>query len=670
MIVNRNDFKKIFIVSIAFCLALINPVFAGTVVVKPGQFDHFTLQIPDRIIAGENFIIKLQAYDTNNNLITNFSETGKEFRADTNGSATIQPSSLNAASFIGGTTNISINSKKAEKIIFSIRETGGTVPVIAREITILPNKLDHFILQAPDTVIAGVNFDIRIIAKDLFDNIVDDLDIGRNIKINSTGTSSIKMLGSSTIDFKNGMSTVGFVSEKAGDIIIELQEISLGSRGRTKNINISPSALSYFKLHAPKNVVAGEPFDLIIAAYDSYDNLVTNYSSVGSGIKLATSGTSKVEPSFVNPSEFKNGQTVVKAFYEKTEEIQIIAKENNKEQTGSTSEVIILNSFPDHFVAVTPDTAISGQRFIIRVEAYDRFNNIVKNFNLVGNDVVLSTTGTGIIAPSVISSSEFTNGIAIIEVIYDKAESFLISAKMSDNKVQGRITLKEQEQKKEVPSIKTERKTPEEVLVSPKVNSETKTTKTQLIRKRKTKQKITAQNEPVEKESYVEKEGKPKKALKDTAKKSPEVKTAKKEEKPIQKTDEKAKKPSVKPVKKEDKKAEKTVELFKINNISIIEAENRTMLVMNITNPNGNLEYVDDIESRYGKEWLKLKIKPAVRKTEKSFKFKSAFVGEVFLEEDKDNQNVLNVYVELLPSEVTYDIARVKNNLVITLSNP
>ena len=75
---------------------------------KPGQFDHFVLQMPDRMIAGEDFIIQAQVYDSNNNLITNFSESGKEFKVNIRGSAVVQPSTLSARHFSGGTANISI----------------------------------------------------------------------------------------------------------------------------------------------------------------------------------------------------------------------------------------------------------------------------------------------------------------------------------------------------------------------------------------------------------------------------------------------------------------------------------------------------------------------------------------------------------------------------------
>ena len=712
MIIDKINLKSIYIILFIASLALANIDFsyAGTVVITPGQFDHFTLQIPDKIIAGDNFIIKAQVYDSNKNLITNFSQSGKEFRVDISGSATLQPSVLSASSFAGGTANISVNSKKAEKVIFSIRESGGTVPVITRELMVLPNKLDHFVLQAPKTVTAGNNFDVRIIAKDLFDNTVDDMEVGRNIKVTSTGTSSIKMAGSSTVDFKNGMATAVFVSEKTGNIIIELQEISTGSGGRTQDIAVNPSSLNYFKIQAPKNTVAGEDFELLIAAYDAYDNIVTNYSSAGSGVTLSTTGSSKVEPSFVNASEFKNGQAVIKTSYEKAEGIQIIAKESNREQSGKTGEILVSNALPDHFIVVTPDTAVSGQKFKIKVEAYDRFNNLVKNYNLIGNDVILNTTGTGNISPSKISPSEFANGVTMEDVVYDKAESFLISAKMAGDRMQGRITLKEQEVKREVPISRAVHKAPEKAVQEPKAVKEAKQPKTPVkkevklkekeITEKKAPKKEVAKKEEPKKEVIKKEEPKKEPAKKEVAKKEvkevvkkepvkkeplkkeveqkevakkeePKKEVIKKEEpkKEVVKKEE-PKKPVAEVAKKEDKKIEKQIEPFKVSNISIIEAKNKAMLVVNITNPNGHLEYSDEIESKYGKEWLKLKISPALNKVEKSLKFTSAFVGEVLVEEDKSRPNTLFIYIELIPSGITFDIARVKNTLIVTLANP
>lgn len=691
---------SVLLIASIFMLCLYSMVSAGTVVIKPGQFDHFAVQMPEKAVAGENFVVKVSVYDASKNLITNFSETGKEFKVDVSGSASTQPSVLGAATFSGGIASIVINDKKAEKIIFSIREAGGSVPVVTREISVIPNRLDHFILQSPLSITAGKDFDVKVVAKDIFDNTVQDIDIGKNIKLTTTGTSSVKLHGGEVIDFKNGQASAVFVSEKVGDVIIELQELTSGSKGKTQAIQVSPANLAYFKLQAPKTAVAGESFELLLTAYDTYDNVVTNYAANGSGIRLTTSGGSKIDPSAVSPSEFRNGQALVKVVYEKAEELQIMARELNKEQSGKTSDILVSNTTPDHFVVVTPDTGVSGQKFKIKVEAYDRFNNIVRNFNLIGSDVMLGTSGNGALSPSKIPAPEFTNGIAVADVTYDRAESFQISARMTTDRSAGRISVSDSDVKREVAHapLKTERKElksqneaatritkkkeikdPQKpksdklLAVEKKQPAKTvKETKKADSEKAVTKKAETKKNEVVKKET-------PKAANSMTEKKSaePQQVIAKKEvppAKPVEKKIEKpaaaeAKKASPEPAKKEEKKTEKS--LYNISKVSIIEAKNKAMLVINITNPNGNLDYGDEIESKYGKEWLKLKIKPAINSTEKTFKFKSAYVGEMLIEEDKTgSQNLVNVYIELLPSGVTYDIARIKNTLVVTFSNP
>ena len=83
---------------------------------------------------------------------------------------------------------------------------------------------------------------------------------------------------------------------------------------------------------------------------------------------------------------------------------------------------------------------------------YDRFKNSVRNYNLTGNDVYLNATGTGVLVPKMVHASEFVNGVASVDVVYDKAESFAISASMSPKKEEKKITVKEQKKEVSVPA--------------------------------------------------------------------------------------------------------------------------------------------------------------------------------------------------------------------------
>lgn len=79
-----------------------------------------------------------------------------------------------------------------------------------------------------------------------------------------------------------------------------------------------------------------------------------------------------------------------------------------------------------YFVIVTPDSATAGQSFLTKIIAKDKYGRIISNYNKIGKNVEIITTGTGIIKPSLIPASSFKNGTATIECIYDKAEDFNI----------------------------------------------------------------------------------------------------------------------------------------------------------------------------------------------------------------------------------------------------
>ncbi|HAM49798.1 MAG TPA: hypothetical protein DCP92_03570, partial [Nitrospiraceae bacterium] len=108
---------------------------------------------------------------------------------------------------------------------------------------------------------------------------------------------------------------------------------------------------------------------------------------------------------------------------------------------------------------------------------------------------------------------------------------------------------------------------------------------------------------------------------------------------------------------------------YNLSNISLIEAKEKAMVVLTLNPLDGNFEFKEGIESRQGKEWLKLLLKPVIRKTEKTMKFKSGFIGDIVVEDDAP-ESVVYVYIELIPGKVTYDVARLKNSVIVTVARP
>lgn len=617
-------------------------VIGDTITIKPGRFSHFTLHIPSTPIAGDSFIVRLQAYDIYNNLITDFNETGRDFETGVSGSAQVEPKVLKASNFRGGSALVSIRDKKAERITLSISEIGGTLPILTKEIVIRPNRADHFALQSPSQIKAGESFDLRVIVRDAFENIVvDDTGMGKDLKINIGGTGSLKSLDTGALNFRAGTATVRFLSEKVGEVAIEIYDPLSGSRGKSPSIRIVPAGLSSFSVQASKEAVAGEPFEVTITPLDNYGNPITNYDAIGDGVVLSSSGKGRIHPDRISPSGFKGGYVVAKVIYELAENIEIVATESNKKESGRSGPVKIKPAAPDHFIVITPETASAGQSFKLRIEAYDRFNNPIRDYNLVGGDVYLDTTGSGVLTPSFVPPSEFINGVAVVDAIYDRAESFSITARMALK----REAVKIEEKKREV--------TKPEVVIPP----------------------VEKKIEPVPPKKVEEKpkplppvvKGKPKPEIKkEIAKKpegikKPEPKKAKKPE--IKET----KKPEPKEIKKpepkkEVAKKETAIGSYEVTDIGIVESKKRAILVIT---SNGPLDHKTSLITKDGKRWLNLRVSPAVRKMEKTQRLKSSFVGDVILEEEG---NVLSILLEVLSEAVTYETKRAKNSIVVTFT--
>lgn len=409
-------------------LTIALPSFAhsGEVIVKPGKFAHFNISLPEKLTAGEEAVIKLQAVDIFNNLITNFGEIEREFRVSVSGSAAVKPASFKSSVFVNGTLNISITGNVAETFNLSIRESTSSIPILTKNLTIVPGKLNSFVIKGPNSAVAGDRFDIKITAKDSFGNTVSEQIYGKNINLIFKGTAEPKV--SSLIpDFKNGTCSVSLLSEKAGIAIIETKDLITGSSGTSDKIEITSGPLSSFKIFTPKEAIAGESFEVSIVATDRFDNVVMDYAMTGRGIYITTSGKLKPFPSALSAHDFVNGQIKVDLRYDVAEDITIIVSESGKAIKG-TASIKIDQPLPDRFDVVTPESAYAGQKFKIKITVYNQRNQVIKNYNLIGTDVQLLTTGSGTLTPNFIPASEFVNGSAVVEVQYNKSETFAITA--------------------------------------------------------------------------------------------------------------------------------------------------------------------------------------------------------------------------------------------------
>lgn len=577
---------------------------AAEIIIKPGKFDHFNVAMPERIVAGEEATIRLQAVDAFNNVIATFNESGREFQITASGSAAIKPTTLKASSFSHGSLTLSLLDKVAEAVTLSIRESGSPIPLVSKELVVFPNKLASFAVREPRRTQAGEPFEIRIVAKDAYGNTVFEPIPGKNINLIFKGDADPKIDMPAIPDFKNGVSVVALVSQKSGITQIEVKDLITGSSGVSDKIEITSGPVNAFKMFAPKEVIAGEPFELSIVAVDRFGNVVTNYAATGSGVTITSTGKLRPFPATLSAFEFVGGQAKVDLRYDIAEDITLVVTETGKAPKGATDTIRVVSPVPERYEVTVPESAVAGQKFKIKITVYNQLGHVIKNYNLVGPDVLLTTTGTGTLVPNKIPASEFVNGTTVVEVQYNKSETFSIVAAPA----------------------KTSTPSPQAV----------------------------ARRLAAAAERQQAKSGAPAAPAKQPAKKPKKAKEAVKE------------KEGPKDVKKAERKAAIKTRNLEITNLSLVESKKKSTITIHIPNLDTTVRYSATTETADGKRWIVLRVQPPASKVEKHFKFSSAFVGDISVEEDEKELGTIVVKIELL-KQAKYHVTREKNALAVTL---
>jgi hypothetical protein len=414
---------------IAIVIAAPSFVQGAEIIIKPGRFDRFDISAPERIVAGQEAAIKLRAVDSFNNVIRDFNKTEREFTLSVSGSAVATPDVFRASNFVDGTFTFLITNRTAETVTLSVLEKGMPIPILSKNLRIIPDKPDSFSVEVPNTVQAGEIFNIRITARDIFGNTVFEPIYGKNLNLTFKGDAEPKIDMPFMPDFKNGIGIVALVSEKAGTAVVEVRDLITGISGTSNEVRVISGPVHSFAVFAPKEkVIAGEPFSVSIVALDRFGNIVSHYASTGNGVTITSTGKLKPFPSTMPAYAFVNGQASANVRYDAAEDISLIITEIGRQQRGESKVVHVVTPIASRYEITTPESAVAGQRFKIKITAYNQRGRVFKNYNVFGPDVHLSTTGTGSLVPNRVPASEFIKGTAVVEVQYNRSEAFTIMA--------------------------------------------------------------------------------------------------------------------------------------------------------------------------------------------------------------------------------------------------
>ncbi|MDW7998368.1 MAG: hypothetical protein RMI30_02820 [Thermodesulfovibrio sp.] len=441
----------------------------GEIIAKPGTFDHFQIDAPDTLIAGNEYKIHIFAQDAFGNAVNMPSDSIKEYRLIIKGSAVASPLHIKSNEITQAGFPIKFRGEKAEDIVIALYELNSPLPLIEKKIKILPAEISQLIIKVPTVVRVGNYFEAIISANDRFGNVVCKEFNPKELNLYIKGDISPQIKEIQHLS-DGCLVKVQIISEKIGGFYIEADLLNKKVTGKSSKVEVLNGTVNSFIVNVPEEAVVDEFFDITILAIDRFNNFVKDFATQKEKIVIEAQGKGYIFPSELTSYAFSDGKAKLALRYDRPEEIRIVVKvANDNSIRGESNAIKIVPPKVKRFEVISPDTIIAGQKFKIKIIAYNHLDKIMSNYNLYGNTVNLKSSGTGTIMPNKIPPSEFINGVATVEVMYDKAEKFEIFATLEEKEVPSKeIKVAEEKKiekpkkivkKKEVKESKTKKRT-------------------------------------------------------------------------------------------------------------------------------------------------------------------------------------------------------------------
>ena len=405
--------------------------FSG-ITVKPGIFDHLQIDIPTNLIAGKEVKIVIYAFDAFGNPVSMPTESIKEYKLVTTGSAKIEPSYFKSSDVKQSGFSATFIDEKAEEVIVSLYEANSPFPIFEKRVKILPDNINSLSIKTQPHVRVGSEFEILITGKDKYNNTVCKDFNTKELNLFFKGDVSPQIRDIRYLSEQCDI-VVKLYSEKTGSFYLEASLLNKNISGKSEKIDILNADVSSFIVEAPQEAVAGEPFDVTILAIDRFNNYVKDFASQKEKIIIEAKGKGYIFPTELSSHAFIDGRAKISVRYDKPEEIKVTVRDyKNINLKGESNIVKIVPPKVKRFEIISPDTVIAGQKFKIKIIAYNQFDKVMSHYNLYGKTVLLKTTGRGTLTPNKVPPSEFINGVANVEVMYNKAEQFDIIASVEE----------------------------------------------------------------------------------------------------------------------------------------------------------------------------------------------------------------------------------------------
>lgn len=416
-----------------FSALITSPAFAVTV--QPGQPNKIEVKVPPSCQAGVRFSVQLTVLDSEGNIVDDYAELDREIVLETNGSGELSRRTVSSEQFEEGRVTLSLSYNLAEKIRIRAAEQQHVASGRSESVIVRPGPPTKFVLNTPDTVRAGANFSLDGKVVDAHGNRVTRYkDMTNGLLLRSTGMSRPVPEFLPDRKIREGRFHVSVSYRVAEKIKIVVEDEVNGLKTVSDPVRVVPGGLAELSVSTPDEVTAGESFRTAVEARDKYGNIIDNYSEVGGGVELLTSGSGQLDPTYIPPGDFSDGVAFTQLTYDEAETFRIKVADRNSPVSGSSPRLRCQAGKLSDFKIEVPGEASAGKEFNVQLTAVDAYGNRIRQFSQPGDSLALYVRNQPEKQVSV-SKTAFEKGQATVQFDYKTARDLRLIAEGADGEI-------------------------------------------------------------------------------------------------------------------------------------------------------------------------------------------------------------------------------------------
>ena len=391
---------------------------------------------PTSLTAGTAQSFTVTATDSYGNVITGYRGTVNLSSSDSN--ALFSSTSFTFTAADSGSHSFTATLKTAGAQSITATDTTNGVSGTETGVTVKPAAVHSFTVSGfPANPTAGTAYNVTVTAYDAYNNVAT----GYRGTVNLSSTDSNALFSPSSFTFtaaNSGTHSFSATLKTAGPQSIKASDTNNNISGTETGITVQPAAVQSFAVSGfPANPTAGTAYNVTVAAYDAFNNVVTGYR--GTVNVSSTDANGLLSPSSYTFTAADSGSHSFSATLKTAGARSIEASDTNDNISGTEAGITVQPAAAQSFaVSGFPANPIAGTAYNVTVTAHDAYNNVASGYT--GTVDLSSTDPNALFAPSSFIFTAADAGSHVFSATLETAGGQSIKASDTTNNVSGTDT--------------------------------------------------------------------------------------------------------------------------------------------------------------------------------------------------------------------------------------